>query len=229
MSSYAEKDANDFVAALQRQVGSAYTSVTPKIITADKASLAGIRDGLAWLVKNAQKGDIGILFLAGHGVDDRDGTYYYIPQGGDLSRLSKTAVPRRELQAALNGMGGFSILFIDTCHAANVVGQLEPVSMDVNGLVNRIRKPIKGVIVYASSSGNLDSQESRLWRNGAFTKAVVEGLDGGARSLNRDYITPSMLNPFIRNTVSDLTGGLQQATASIPQDFPDLWMARITH
>jgi len=87
----------------------------------------------------------------------------------------------------------------------------------------------KGILVYASSIGDQISIESPLWHNGAFTKAIIEGLDGGAQFRNRDYITSTMLELFIKETVPDLTGGRQQATASIPIGIPDLWMARVRH
>jgi hypothetical protein len=57
----------------------------------------------------------------------------------------------------------------------------------------------------------------------------VEGLDGGAQFFHRDYITSSMLDVFIKETVPDLTGHRQQPTASIPLGVPDLWMARTQH
>jgi WD40 repeat protein len=226
---YANKDAEDFVAALQRQISFAYTDVVPKILTNEQASLTGIRDGLEWLGNNAGPDDIGILFLAGHGFDDKDGTYYYIPQDGDLDHLGATAVSYAELLKALKEISGYSILFIDTCHAGHVVGSFAQVSMDIDSFVNRVSKVPKGILVYASSIGDQISIESPLWHNGAFTKAIIEGLDGGAQFRNRDYITSTMLELFIKETVPDLTGGRQQATASIPIGIPDLWMARVRH
>jgi WD40 repeat protein len=226
---YADKDAKDFVDALRRQIGNAYTDVVFKVLTNEDATLDKIRSSLAWLGKSAGPDDIGILFLAGHGFDDTDGTYYYLPQDGDLDRLSSTAASYGELLGALKNISGYSVLFIDTCHAGHVVGQAEQASMDVDSLVNRVSKAPKGIIVYASSIGEQQSIESSLWNNGAFTKAVVEGLDGGAQFRNRDYITSTMLELFIKETVPDLTGGRQQATASIPIGIPDLWMARVVH
>jgi WD40 repeat protein len=224
---YADKDAGDFVAALQRQVGQTYTEVSSKVLKNEDATLEGIRAGFEWLDKNAGPDDIGIIFLAGHGFDETDGTFYYIPQDGDLKQISKTAVPYAELLSALNSVPGYSVLFIDTCHAGHVVGQNRQVSMDVDSLVNRVSHAPKGIIIYASSIGEQESIESPLWRNGAFTKAVIEGLDGGAEFRNRDYITSTMLELYVKETVPDLTGGRQQATASMPIGIPDLRLAHV--
>jgi len=225
---YADKDAEDFVAALNRQKGGAYTQVVPKILQNQNAKLKDIRADLAWLVNNTGKQDIGILFLAGHGFDDANG-YYYVPHDVEPNNLSKTGISYRELLATLAKISGYPILFIDTCHAADALGPTAKLSIDIAGLVNRARKMPKGIIVYASSTGEQESLESPLWRNGAFTKAIVEGLDGGAQFFHRDYITSSMLDVFIKETVPDLTGHRQQPTASIPLGVPDLWMARTQH
>ena len=226
---YADKDARDFVTALRRQVGRAYPELVHKVLLNENAKVADIRAGFAWLDKNTGPDDIGIIFLAGHGFDEVDGTFYYIPQDGDLDQLSKTSVSYAELLAALKDIRGYPVLFIDTCHAGHVVGQSKRASMDVDSLVNRVSHAPKGIIVYASSTGEQQSIESPLWNNGAFTKAVIEGLDGGAQYRNRDYITSTMLELYVKETVPELTGGRQQATASMPIGVPDLRLARVKH
>ena len=228
---YADKDAGDFVAALQREKGKAFTDVVPfeVLLTDGKASLAAIRQGLKWLDTAPGPDDIGVLFLAGHGFDDKDGTYYYLPHDGNLDDLKGTALPYNELLASLRGIPGYSVLFIDTCHAAAVLGRGGRVSVDVETLVNRIAKPPKGIIVYASSTAEKESAESSLWRNGAFTHVVIEGLDtvGAQLFRNRDYITTGMLATYVKEMVPDLTGKAQFATANVPPDIPDLWVARV--
>jgi len=223
---FADKDAHDFVDALTRQIGKAYTAVVPRVLTNGDATRAKIREDFAWLDQQVGPDDIGILFLAGHGFDARDGTYYYLPQEGDVDHLAGTSVPYDEILKTLKGIAGYSMLFIDTCHAAHVVGHDGQMSMDVDSMVNRLNKLPKGIFVYASSGGEEESAETDIWRNGAFTKVVVEGLDGEARYRNRDYVSTTMLELYVKDTVPDITGGFQKATASMPIGVADVMLAR---
>jgi WD40 repeat protein len=225
--SYAAKDAGDFVGAIEEQGGKAFLQIEKKVLTNEDATLANVRAGLAWLDQQSGPDDIGMLFLAGHGFDEDDGTYYYLPRDADLDHLATTAVPYTELLAALKGVPGYSILFIDTCYAASVAGPRGQLATEVDGLVNRINKLPKGIIVYAATTGEKTSAESNMWQNGAFTHTLVEGLDGQAKYGNRDYITTTMLELYVKENVKDLTGGGQTATVDIPLGVPDLLMARL--
>jgi uncharacterized caspase-like protein len=224
---YAAKDAHDFVAALERQKGTAYTEVVPKMVTDGDATLAGVRDGIAWLDANATIDDIGMIFLAGHGFDAKDGGYYYLPRDAELDRLAATALPYSDLLKGLKGIAGSAVLFIDTCHAGDVVGRPGIATMDMIGLVSRLSQPSNGVIVFASSTGNQLSLESKVWGNGAFTKAVVEGLDGAAEYAKRDYITTTMLEAYVKERVKDLTASRQTPTVNMPLAVPDLMLAHV--
>lgn len=67
------KDAGDFVDALKKQEGKAFSQVTPKLLRNSEANLSSIGDGLRWLQSVVKPEDIGIVFLSGHGYDDRQG------------------------------------------------------------------------------------------------------------------------------------------------------------
>jgi len=222
---FAAKDAGDFVDALERQRSKAYTDVVPKILA--DPTLADIRDGLKWLDGSVGPNDIGMIFLAGHGVDDDDGTFYYLPREGDPWHLASTSLSYADLLDGLKGIAGTSVLFIDTCHSGHVLGRPGQASMDVIGLVSRLSDPSHGVIVYASSTGTQTSLETASWENGAFTKAVVEGLDGAAEYRNRDYITTTMLEAYVKERVKDLTASHQTPTVNMPLAVPDLLLARV--
>jgi WD40 repeat protein len=225
---YPGKDAGDFLHAIQGQIGKAFTDVVVydgKPLAGANIKLGDIRQGLAWLDKETQPGDLGVLFLAGHGFNDRDGTYYYVPSGGNLDDPKNTALSGEEILRALNGIKGYPVLFIDTCHAANVAGH--PLSIDLDGTVNRLKKQPRGVIVYAAAAGEKSSLESPIWQNGAFTHVLVQGMVGGAQyEKDRDLITASMLQTYLIEHVPDLTGGMQTAMVGMPLTAPNLVLAR---
>jgi uncharacterized caspase-like protein len=63
--------------------------------------------------------------------------------------------------------------------------------------------------------------ESADWGNGAFTKALIEGLAGKADLLRDGTITASELDAFIANLMKALTDGRQHPVMSRPNTIPD--------
>ena len=84
----------------------------------------------------------------------------------------------------------------------------------------------RGVIVFAASTGRQLSIEDPKWGNGAFTKALVEGLGSAgapakAKIAGRNSITPAMLEVYVAGRVDDLTGGSQTPVmTSTAPEFP---------
>jgi WD40 repeat protein len=96
---------------------------------------------------------------------------------------------------------------------------------DLNGVVNELSSAENGAIVFAASTGNQFSLENREWGNGAFTKAIVDGLQGRADYAGKGRITVNMLDLFISETVKELTHGRQTPTTAKPQTVPDFPIA----
>ena len=57
--------------------------------------------------------------------------------------------------------------------------------------------------------------------NGAFTKALVEGLSGKADYQANGVITVNELDLYLAERVKELTGGWQTPTTAKPQTVPD--------
>jgi uncharacterized caspase-like protein len=61
------------------------------------------------------------------------------------------------------------------------------------------------------------------WGNGAFTKALVEGIRGKADFKSTGRITVNMLDLYVSERVKELTQGQQTPTTAKPpnvSDFP---------
>src|SRR5580704_16731070 len=66
------------------------------------------------------------------------------------------------------------------------------------------------------------------WGNGAFTKAIPEGLfEGRADLLRKGTITLSQLDAYVANRVKDLTGGVQHPIMIRPATVPDFPIALV--
>jgi len=100
----AAKDARDFAAALALQRGKLYRDVEAKILIDRAASRDAVVDGLEWLQKQVTGRDVGMLFLAGHGINSTDGLYYFAPANFDLNAIKRTGVVFTEIKETLSGL-----------------------------------------------------------------------------------------------------------------------------
>src|SRR6185369_4857600 len=221
---YAAKDARDFAAAVEKQKGGMYRDVVTKILADETATKEDIMDGLDWLQKEVTARDIGIIFIAGHGVNDPTGNYFYLPQNADTEKLKRTGVAFNDIKSTLASLAGKAVLFVDTCHSGNVMGTRRGVA-DINAVVNELASSENGAVVFASSTGKQYSLEDDKWSNGAFTKALVEGLSGKADYSGKGKITINMLDLYLSERVKELTKGQQTPTTTKPQTIQDFPLA----
>lgn len=219
---YAAKDAADFALALKRQQGGLYQSVVTKVLTDTEATKTNILEGLEWLERETTRTDVAVVFLAGHGVNDKNGLYYFLPVNAKVDQLRRTGLAFSDIKNTVATLSGKTLLFADTCHAGNILGRRRG-SVDINAVVNELTSAENGAVVFASSTGKQDSMEDPAWGNGAFTKALVEALNGKAVYGGSKKITINMLDLYLSERVKELTKGQQTPTTTKPltiQDFP---------
>jgi WD40 repeat protein len=221
---FAAKDAKDFAESLLKEKGGLYRDVVVKVLTDEKATKDEIIDGFEWISKETTSNDVAMVFLAGHGINDSGGVYYFLPVNANLERLRRTGVPFTEMKNTVTSLAGKTILFIDTCHAGNVMGA-RAVAPDITGIVNELASAENGAVVFASSTGKQYSFEDPTWGNGAFTKATVEGINGKADYTGKGKITINMLDLYISERVKELTKGKQTPATAKPKTIPDFPLA----
>lgn len=220
------KDAEDMARVLTSQHGRAYQSVQTRVLTDQQATRAAIVAGLEWLSRSVGPRDFGVLFIAGHALNHANGSYYFLGHDTVADRLAATAVTQAQIRTTLARLKGRAVLFVDTCHAGNVFGAGRPHSRDLARLANELASPENGVIVFASSTGRQLSLESREWGNGAFTRAIVAGLNGGADFMGRGRVTFQGLGYYVSAEVEKLTGGRQTPVViAPPPGLPDFTLA----
>jgi WD40 repeat protein/uncharacterized caspase-like protein len=183
--------------------------------------------------------------------DPDTGSYLYIPQDFNPNKVQQTAVPYTDIKATVQSIPGKALFFIDTCHAGDVMGtrrilgsanSLHTLSCgiirthsvwavgdampfggvpDVTSVINELTSAENGVVVFSASTGNQVSYEDAAWGHGAFTKALVEGLNGGADYQHTGRITVNMLDLYLSERVKELTKGAQTPTTTKPETVPD--------
>lgn len=221
----AAKDATDFAAVFQKQDGKLYGKVTVHLLTDDKASKESVIEGLEWLKSQVTSRDVGVMFIAGHGMNDNTGKYFFLPHNANPDKLMSTGVAQTDIKDTLNSLAGKAVFFVDTCHAGNALGsgKTRAIGGSTDAFVNELASAENGVIVFSSSTGRQLSQEDPKWGNGAFTKAVVEGLSGKAEIGKSGKVTHKGLDYYVSERVKELTKGQQSPVSIAPggvTDFP---------
>ncbi len=223
---FAAKDARDFAAAWQRQKGGLYQDVIVKVLADEQATKDSVLDGFEWILRQTTSKDVAMILLAGHGDNDAYGDYFFCPHGIDPDKTLRTGVPFTEIKKTVERLAGKVVVFVDTCHSGNVFGTMaRRGSPDIVGMVNELSSAENGAVVFAASTGRQFSYERAEWNNGAFTKAVLEGVGGGADFKRVGKITVNMLDAFISERVKELTGGKQTPTTTKPKTVPDFPIA----
>ncbi len=214
----ADKDALAITEMFNKQSGKIYKDVRVKTLTNEKANSADILDGLDWIDKEATSKDIVIIFIAGHGINDTKGNYYFLSHEANLDRLRRTAVKWTEIQDTISNLPSKVILLADTCHSGNITGTRR----DITSAVKSIMNSGTGSIIMTATTGSGYSYEQKSWGHGAFTKALLEGIDQIKADYDKDQsVTIKEIDLYITNRVKELTNGKQKPTTITPQSIPD--------
>lgn len=224
----AAKDALDFAAAWNEQNGRLYSGVEARTLTEAQATKGNILDGLEWLQRQVTAKDIAALFLAGHGINDSSGTFYFLPVDADLDKLKRTGISQADITSTVAGIAGKVLVFMDACHSGSLMGKVQRRGVVVvSAVVNELASAENGAVVFSSATGRQYALENVEWGNGAFTKGLVEGLRGKADYTSSGRITVNMLDLYVSERVKELTKGQQTPTTVKPPNVPDFPVALI--
>jgi hypothetical protein len=187
---YAAKDAKDFAALCEKQKGGFYSQVTCRLLQDKEATRGKICEALEWFATSGlvHTEDYVFIFFAGHGVYDeseKERQFYFVPGDGSLNSAVATGLGwKKHVRACLAPLRAQVLLFLDTCRAGHATEGINDLLRDAKGGAC--------LITWAACMPEEESQEAEEWRNGAFTKALLEALvdravsdEGGIIPLDR--------------------------------------------
>lgn len=176
--------------------------------------------GLAQKLKEvAQPDDLLVLFLAGHGfVDEKSQKYYFVGYDLKLADYQKGDVASCiswDDFAPLADVPCRKLALLDTCHS----GAIQPLrSRDLKAAVRALQDDV--VFTITASTGEQRSAEKSEWGHGAFTKCLLEALEGHAGGAQPDVVQLNAVVAWVKQSVPQLTEGLQTPTAAPEDIFP---------
>jgi WD40 repeat protein len=226
--SFADDDARDFAALLRAQKGKPFGAVEIRELVDQDATRDALLDGLQWLDDSVGPEDTAVVFLAGHGVNDRE--YFFLPYDANLARPVVTLLSQSQLQGVLTRLRGRVLLFLDTCRAGVVFGGSADDRrrrVDVTALLNSLTYSQGGLVVFSAAQGRELSQEREEWGHGAFTKALLEALQGAADVNRNGEITITELDSYLNDRVQELTGGAQTPVQTRPPGVPSFTFLQV--
>ncbi len=218
---YTVSDANAFSALWPPMQDKLYKKVILTSLADEKVTVAGLKAQLAALTKITTNNDTVFIFLAGHGLRTANQEFYFATHEAEFENPQTTALPWTALTSVLAEVPAKRVvLFLDACHSGSALGEARASNERMaETLVKRA-----GVMVFASSRGDQVSFESAEWQHGAFTKAVLEGIQEGKANLDTGMgqdgnITVAKLLVYLQARVPKMTKEQQHPACPLMQDF----------
>jgi hypothetical protein len=215
----ATKDARDLETALRRQEKRLYREVNVQPLRDAEVTREAVNRALQWLATETTDRDTAVVFIAGHGVTNSDGDFFFLPPEATESDAEARGIPADDIKRPLRRMAGRVLVFLDTCYAGALVTDRTR-SPNMNHVVNDLLSARRGLLVYSATTENTRAQELPGLENGVFTHALLRGLSGAASQPPTPadgVVRVNWLADVIAEEVKRLTGGQQRATFSVPQ------------
>jgi uncharacterized caspase-like protein len=222
-------DAQGIIEAFTAQEGKTCRKVMSRLISdasLTKPTYENIVDNINFL-HQAKEEDLAVLFLAGHGVNDTYGDFYFLPSDAEVTAphefKTSRAISGAQLQASVE-VPARRFVFVDACHSGDVGVDLVKLAREFKD--NR-------VLILTSSGGTKMSEEADSLKHGIFTFALIEGMAGAGDVTGSDgKVSAIELLAYVSDRVLTLTkhrqnpvfwapGGLSNFTVAIGNKKPE--------
>ncbi len=210
---YSQKDARDFVRLFKAQAGEGrlFRNVWIDSLIGTNASAGNIVTKIEEMSRTTfRPNDVILLFISSHGFI-RDGRLRIMGSDFKTTLFLRTSVDlKEEVVDPLSNLNCKKFIFLDACHSgaavgADMAGSKSASSFEINQAIGELLNASNECTIFSSSSGNEMSWEDDTWQNGAFTKALKEGLGEGKADENRNgIIRIQELYNYIRTRVPEM-------------------------
>jgi hypothetical protein len=224
---FAHTDAKELIEALKNQEGKLFGEVRYNLLSNEIATVESISDVLDAL-SGVDENDVVVIFMAGHGVRAKDGTFYFLTAAGDFQEPQNGGVSWTLLGEYLSRIRGRVILLLDACHSGSVV--TETVVPNDELAQQFFTGGRGGIMVFSASKGRQYSLESPDIGGGfgVFTYALTQSLGSRAKDVDTNsngFVEFMELVDYVSRYVHRETKGEQTPWLSRKELFGDLPVA----
>lgn len=204
---YTDDDAYQVYAFLRSPEGGMLAKEQIKLLIDENATVEGIREGLDFLVTNADENDVILIYFAGHGMKGA-----FVPYDFDGY---ENLVSHEEILRSLSGSAAkHKVLIADACHSGSLIAQRSPFSSNLEEYYQDFEKTQGGTALILSSKENENSLEFSGMRQGVFSYYLLEGLNGKADFDNSGIVDITELFEFVNINVRKYTQNNQNPILS---------------
>ncbi len=208
---FADADAKTFSQHLASARGGAVPADQMEVLTNEEATTAAVRNAFQTVLRNrAGKKDTIFILIAAHGIVDSRGSYI-LTYDSDPQDLSTTALPMAEIQSLVDdelSKVGRVVLMADVARAASI-GNLK--TANIGSAVEKLGEAQGEMLgLMAARPKELSIEGAQFGGgHGAFTYALVKGLQGFADHDDDRFVSAGELQDYVRDSVPKLTGNKQ--------------------
>jgi uncharacterized caspase-like protein len=186
---YADHDAMKIAQVMKTQVGRLFREVFVHVLVNEQATRDGILSAMSRFLGQASGDDVVLIFLAGHGLRDRQtGTYYFLPYNANAENLIFAGLSMAtfdETCRRLQGNISKLVLWLDTCHAGAFRVGARGIKKGED--LSEALAQAEGQFLLSASKAGEESYEDEKFRlrgedqaHGAFTYSILRGFTGEA-------------------------------------------------
>lgn len=221
---FAAADAQAFALTMKKQEGRKYGKVDFQVLPNEQATLDNIKAALTRLRNKVKGNDFGMLLLSGHGRNDKDGTYYFLPYNADKNNLLDTGLSAYDIRARLN-LAGQGVVFVDTCRQGKVAPGQRYVATDITGLVNSLLTLDNRLVIFSATDRGQVAREVK--GQGAFTRALLEAVEDIRKADPTGELMASSLEGYLLRRVKELVPGGGQTPVKYSPGVQDFSIASV--
>ena len=230
---YAVADARSFVQAVQRSGARVFTDIRPTLLLDRQVTRDSIIQAFETITQQAKPEDVFMFFFAGHGIAlETPGStrpeFYFIPsdvtQQTDLAQVQSLGLSGPEFEQLVSQVPARKqLLVLDACNAGAITPAFGFRGNAEERALERLNRSTGSALIAASREDQF-AQEFAALGQGALTKALLDGLAGGAAMAN-GQITVGSLKSYVEAQLPMITqqhvGREQFPTGFVAgQDFP---------
>lgn len=233
---YGKADAEAFVQAVENRSKGIFMTIKKQVIHDQQAVRSTIEKAFETVVAEAQPQDAFVFFYAGHGVmSEGDASnpaeFYLVPHDvtqlyGNDEMLNQKAVSAKLLKSwCAKIKAQKQLVVLDACQSGGAVETFAMRGASEEKAILQLARSA-GVVVMASTGTEQFATEFAQLGHGAFTYALLKGLDGEADGSPKDgKITVKELEAYLGDRLPEITKQYR-GTAQYPnsyargQDFP---------
>jgi WD40 repeat protein len=224
---YSVNDAEALVKLIVKKAQSLFAGVETYHLYDEQVTRSGLENIFARISSKVERGDVFLLFMAGHGsTDEFDGMYYFLPadfRSDDLTSLARHGISMNDFKKYISSIKAMKSLFlIDTCSSGAFSEGMAAQENTEQMALHKLARSVGRATLAASSRRQvaLEGYEG----HGVFSYALLQGL-GGSAANKKGRITITNLALFVEETLPELTykkWGYEQMPQKtlIGSDFP---------